>query len=599
MFKLFRYLKPKLWLIVIVFLLIGGQSYTQLMLPDYMGDITAIATGQTIVADKSAAILDVGIKMIIIALITIAIAFATSLIVSYIGAFFGKKVRAEVFNKVLSFSLGDYDRIGTASLITRTTSDVELVQNVIVMGLRIMVMSPVILVVAVVRVLTTDARLALILAFSIPIIILTIIILFSIAMPLFKKIQEAIDDVTKVLRESLTGVRVVRAFNQEKREEKRFAGVNSNLTKMIIKVGRTMSFASPIISIFFDLTYFGIFLYGFAMIDGSAEMYNLEHILETSQYAMHIMMAFLMFSMLLINIPRASVSARRINQVLDTPIVVKDPKAPLHSLETKTGHVRFEDVTFTFPDSEVPTLQNITFEAKPGQVTAIIGSTGSGKSSIINLVPRFYDVTKGKVMVDGVDVRDYTQKDLRNKIGFVPQQALLFSGTIRDNVLYGKTDGSDEEIYSALNVAQAARFVDKKEEGIESEVSQGGKNFSGGQKQRLAIARALVKKPEIYIFDDSFSALDFKTDIRLRTALKDYTKNSSVIIVAQRVSSIMDADNIIVLNEGKIVGQGKHQELLKKCQVYQEIVFSQMDESEIKRTLEIKKQVLLSEGGDE
>ena len=303
--------------------------------------------------------------------------------------------------------------------------------------------------------------------------------------------------------------------------------------------------------------------------------------------------------MLLINIPRAGVSARRINEVLETKVDIVDPEVPRSENEGEVGHVRFEDVTFTFPDSKIPTLQNITFDAKPGQVTAIIGSTGSGKSSIINLIPRFYDVSKGRVLVDNVDVRDYTQKDLRDKIGFVPQQALLFSGTIRDNMHFGKPDGSDEEIRAALEVAQAARFVARKENGYDAEVSQGGKNFSGGQKQRLAIARALVKKPEIYIFDDSFSALDFKTDIRLRTALKEYTKTASVIIVAQRVSSIMDADNILVLNEGKIVGQGKHQELLKKCQVYQEIVFSQMDESEIKRTLEIKKQVLLSEGGDE
>lgn len=599
MFKLFRYLKPKIWLILIVFLLIGAQSYTQLMLPDYMGDITSIATGQTPVPDVTAAIWDVGIKMIIISLITIAIAFATSLSVSYIGAYFGKKVRSEVFKKVLSFSLGDYDRIGTASLMTRTTNDIEQVQMVIVMGLRIMVMSPVILVVAIVRVLTTDARLALILAFSIPVIILTIIILFSIAMPLFKKIQTATDNVTKVMRESLTGVRVVRAFNQEDRERKRFSKVNDFLTKLTTKVGRTMSFANPIITIFFDLTYFAIFFYGFAMIDGSAEMYNLEAILETSQYAMHIMMAFLMFSMLLIMFPRATVSAKRINQVLDIPVVIKDPAEPLQAQQDRRGYVQFKDVTFTFPDSQLPTLQNISFEAQPGQVTAIIGSTGSGKSSIINLIPRFYDVTQGQVLVDGVDVRDYTQKDLRDKIGFVPQQALLFSGTIRDNLVYGRPNGTDEEVAAALDVAQAARFVAKKEEGVNALVSQGGKNFSGGQKQRLAIARALVKKPEIYVFDDSFSALDFKTDIRLRTALKSYTKGSSVIIVAQRVSSILDADNIIVLNEGKIVGQGKHQQLLKDCQVYQEIVFSQMDASEIKRTLEIKKQALLVEGGDE
>ena len=577
--------------------MIGAQSFSQLMLPSLMGEIVANITGPT-GADNSF-ILRKGLEMIAYAGATIIIAFATSIGISYVGAYFGKKLRAEVFKKVLSFSPGDYDRIGTASLMTRTTNDVEMVQTVVVMGLRIMVMSPIIMAIAIVQVLRTDVQLAIILAFSIPLIIITIIILFAIAMPLFKKLQIAIDEVTKVLRASLTGVRVVRAFNQEEKEKERFAKVNRYQANLIIKVGRTMSFANPLISIFFDLTYFAIFLFGFAIIDGTANDARLDNILVTSQYAMHIMMSFLMFSMLLINIPRAGVSARRINEVLETKVDIVDPEVPHSENIGEIGHVRFEDVTFTFPDSKIPTLQNITFDAKPGQVTAIIGSTGSGKSSIINLIPRFYDVSKGRVLVDNVDVRDYTQKDLRDKIGFVPQQALLFSGTIRDNMHFGKPDGSDEEIRAALEVAQAARFVARKENGYDAEVSQGGKNFSGGQKQRLAIARALVKKPEIYIFDDSFSALDFKTDIRLRTALKEYTKTASVIIVAQRVSSIMDADNILVLNEGKIVGQGKHQELLKKCQVYQEIVFSQMDESEIKRTLEIKKQVLLSEGGDE
>ncbi|MFA5481068.1 MAG: ABC transporter ATP-binding protein [Bacilli bacterium] len=599
MIRLFRYLKPKLWLILVVFFLLAGQAYVQLMLPDYMGDITSIATGRTIVPDKVTAILDIGILMIIIALGTIALAFCISLLVSYIGAYFGKKVRAEMYNKVLSFALGDYDSVGTASLITRTTNDIEQVQAIIVMGLRTIIMSPVILIVAIIRVLTTDPKLALVLAFSIPLIVITIIILFSIAMPLFKKIQEATDKVTQVLRESLTGVRVIRAFNQEGREGKRFSKVNANFTKMITKVGRTMSFANPVISIVFDLTYFAIFIFGFSMIDGTAENFNLEAIFETSQYAIHIMMAFLMFSMMLIMFPRASVSARRINEVLDTKIVIHDPQEVKTNTSEERGHVQFEDVTFTFPLSEAPTLHNISFEAKPGKVTAIIGSTGSGKSSIINLIPRFYDVTAGRILVDGIDIREYSQKDLRDKIGFVPQQALLFSGTIRSNLLFGKKDATDEEINTALEVAQASRFVARKENGIDAEVAQGGKNYSGGQKQRIAIARALVKKPEIYIFDDSFSALDFKTDIRLRTALKNYTKTSSVIIVAQRVSSIMDADNIIVLNEGKIVGQGKHQQLLKTCEVYQEIVFSQMDESEIKRTLEMKKQILLTEGGDE
>ena len=599
MTKLFRFLKPRIWLVFIVFILVAAQSFTQLMLPDYMGSITSIVTGQTVVLEPTKEILKIGLEMFGISVLTILIAIATSLSVSYLGAFFGKEVRAEVFKKVLSFSVGDYDNFGTASLMTRTTNDIEQVQMVLIMGLRIMIMSPTILTIAVVKVLTSDPKLALILAFTIPLILIVIVVLFVFATPLFKKIQTSIDNVTMVLRESLTGVRVVRAFNQEEKEEKRFSKVNDYLTKTIIKVGRTMSFANPVISIIFDLSFFGVFLFGFILIDNTTATYNLENIFKVAMYSKHIMMAFLSFSMLLIMIPRAGVSAQRINAILDTEIILHNPETPQLANCDLCGHVKFDNVTFTFPDSQTPTLKNISFEAKPGQVTAIIGSTGSGKSSIINLIPRFYDVSEGQIFVDGIDVREYTQFDLREKIGFVPQTALLFSGTIRDNLLFGRSDANDEEIIEALEIAQASRFVFRKEEGLDLEVSQGGKNFSGGQKQRLSIARALVKKPEIYIFDDSFSALDFKTDIRLRMALKNYTKRSAVIIVAQRVSSIMDADNIIVLNEGKIVGQGKHQYLLNKCKVYQEIVFSQMDENEIKRTLEIKEQVLLTEGGEE
>ena len=565
MTKLFRFLKPRIWLVFIVFILVAAQSFTQLMLPDYMGSITSIVTGQTVVLEPTKEILKIGLEMFGISVLTILIAIATSLSVSYLGAFFGKEVRAEVFKKVLSFSVGDYDNFGTASLMTRTTNDIEQVQMVLIMGLRIMIMSPTILTIAVVKVLTSDPKLALILAFTIPLILIVIVVLFVFATPLFKKIQTSIDNVTMVLRESLTGVRVVRAFNQEEKEEKRFSKVNDYLTKTIIKVGRTMSFANPVISIIFDLSFFGVFLFGFILIDNTTATYNLENIFKVAMYSKHIMMAFLSFSMLLIMIPRAGVSAQRINAVLDTEIILHNPETPQLANCDLCGHVKFDNVTFTFPDSQTPTLKNISFEAKPGQVTAIIGSTGSGKSSIINLIPRFYDVSEGQILVDGIDVREYTQFDLREKIGFVPQTALLFSGTIRDNLLFGRSDANDEEIIEALEIAQASRFVFRKEEGLDLEVSQGGKNFSGGQKQRLSIARALVKKPEIYIFDDSFSALDFKTDIRLRMALKNYTKRSAVIIVAQRVSSIMDADNIIVLNEGKIVGQGKHQYLLNKC----------------------------------
>lgn len=626
MFKLMKSLKQYWWQIGIAFIFIVIQVYLQLLLPDCMSKIASITSSPTLsegtyninaifpsgvfvfsslTGNKVTDIWIIGGYMTIYSLSALLAAVGQTLTVSYVGANFGRITRENLFKKVSAFSLGEYDRFGTASLITRTTNDIEQVQQLVTMGLRIIVMSPVTLIVAIIMIVNKDARLALIIAITIPVIIVLVIVLLSVAGPLFKKIQLAIDRVTLVLRESLTGVRVVRAFNQEKQESERFDEANGYMTKMITKVGRVMSLANPIITVLFDLTFIGIYYYGFTLMDGTTivkgtliDFSNLANVMASAQYAMQIMMSFMMFSMLLIMIPRASACAKRINAVLDTEISIKDPENPA-KVEQRSGTVEFVDVTFTFPDASLPTLSGISFSAKPGSTTAIIGSTGSGKSSIINLIPRFYDVTAGQVLVDGVDVRKYSQHDLRDKIGFVPQQVLLFSGTIKDNILFGNSHATNDEINKAIDVAQASHFINKQEEGINSIVSQGGKNFSGGQKQRLAIARALVKKPEIYIFDDSFSALDFKTDIKLRTALKDYTTDSSVIIVAQRVSTIIDADNIIVLNEGKIVGQGTHKQLLKNCQIYQEIVFSQLDEEEIKKTMQLGKQVLTMEGGDE
>ncbi|NCA97704.1 MAG: ABC transporter ATP-binding protein, partial [Bacteroidia bacterium] len=364
----------------------------------------------------------------------------------------------------------------------------------------------------------------------------------------------------------------------------------------------TMSFLSPTISTVMNITYLAVYLVGFAILDNqplsTGVFQTFSDAIVISQYIMHIMMSFLMFGMIFIMVPRASASANRILEVLNTKPTIADPVSPVALPEAK-GIVEFDNVSFKFPESLEPTLCDISFKTKPGTVTAIIGSTGSGKSTVINLIPRLYDISQGSVKIDGVDVREYSQKDLRDKIGFVPQQAQLFSGTIRENMLFGNEHATDDEIEKALDVAQAKHFVSKLEKGLDTYVSQGGKNFSGGQKQRLSIARALVKKPEIYIFDDSFSALDFKTDIRLRTALKDYTKNSSVIIVAQRVSSIIDADQIVVLHEGKVVGVGKHERLLAKCTVYQEIVLSQLDADEVNKTIALQKQVLQSEGGAE
>lgn len=470
------------------------------------------------------------------------------------------------------------------------------------MGIRVFVVSPVTLVVAVLKTLDANAQLALVLAIALPLVTIVVIITFIFASPLFERIQREIDRVTLVFREGLTGVRVIRAFNQQKKEAKRFDDANRSMTDITIKVGHTVSFVSPIISIIMELTYLGIFFYAFAIMDGTplsaVDGNAIGTTMAVAQYSQQIMMSFIMFAMIFIMVPRASASAKRINAVLELKPSVNDLKSSSQETSIK-GQVEFKDVTFAFPQSSAPTLQHINFIAKPGQITAIIGSTGSGKSTVINLIPRFYDATEGQVLVDNVDVREYTQHDLRDKIGFVPQQALLFTGSIKENLRFGKEDATDEQMWEAADVAQATHFINKNADKLDTVVSQGGKNFSGGQKQRLAIARALVKKPEIYIFDDAFSALDFKTDIKLRTALREYTKQSSVLIVAQRVTTIIDADNIIVLNEGKIVGQGKHKELLLNCDVYREIVFSQLDPDEINKTMVLGKQALTSEGGDQ
>src|SRR5574344_1754747 len=455
------------------------------------------------------------------------------------------------------------------------------------MGLRIMIMSPVSLVIAIILIFTNDPKLAGIVACIIPVLIVVATILLVLATPLFKKLQELMDKLTSVLRESLKGVRVIRAFNQEDKEFGRFDKANKDLVDVSIRVDRIMSFGSPIIGICFDATYVGIYVYGFAQYDGvSAAKTTLDFagIVTGAEYAMQLMQSFLMFMFLLILIPRATACAKRINQVFASINPIVEPKNPKTSL-VNDGTVEFKEVTFSFPKANAPTLSAINFKATPGKTTAIIGSTGSGKSTVISLIPRFYDVSAGQVVIDGVDVRDYDKRVLRGKLGFVPQTAQLFRGSLRENIAFGKEDATDEEIREALRVAQASEFTDSLEGGLDFEVEQDGKNFSGGQKQRLAIARALVRKPEIYIFDDSFSALDFKTDVQLRKALRNYTTNSTIIIVAQRVSTILDADSIIVVDKGQIVGTGTHTELLKTCPVYQEIVESQLDKEEIAKTL--------------
>jgi ATP-binding cassette subfamily B protein len=596
MIRIFKYVLPLWKRLLLISFGFAAMAFLQLQIPRNVGIITNLVLAN----EPTSEILFTGLWMLVLSLGVIALAIGNALLNSSIATGFAKNVRDAVFQKVNRLSLTEFEKFGTSSLITRTTNDVQQIQGIFLFGLRIIITTPVTLVTAVTLTLGTNPLLVFVFAVSVPIIFIAIGITFSIASPLFEKVQKKIDQLTLVLRENLTGVRVVRAFNQEKKEAARFAKSNEELTQTNMKVSRTMSYLNPFVSLIFDLTYLSIFFVGFATFDGQTlAIGNVNvafgDILSTAQYSSTLMFSLLMFAAILIMLPRARASAKRINEVLDTDSSIVDPKNPKTS-KTNQGRVEFKNVVFQFKDSQQPTLKNISFTAKPKQVTAIIGSTGSGKSSIINLIPRFFDVSGGQVLIDGVDVKEMKQTDLRAKIGFVPQQALLFTGTVKHNLSFGKPKATDEDIWQALEVAQADHFIKKYPEQLNVQVSQTGKNFSGGQKQRLAIARALVKKPEIYVFDDAFSALDYKTDIRLRNRLKSYTNSATVIIVAQRVSTIIDADHIVVLHEGEIVGQGTHQALLTSCSIYKEIVYSQLDPEEVEKTLALTHNDMKTEG---
>ena len=596
MIKIFKYVLPLWKRLVLISFGFSAMAFLQLQIPRNVGIITNL-----VLADQPTnEILMTGLWMLALSLGVIALAIGNALLNSSIATGFAKNVRDAVFLKVNQLSLTEFEKFGTSSLITRTTNDVQQIQGIFLFGLRIIVTTPVTLVTAISLTLGTNPLLVFVFAVSVPVIFIAIGITFSIASPLFEKVQKKLDQLTLVLRENLTGVRVVRAFNQEKKEAARFAKSNEDLTQTNMLVSRTMSYLNPFVSLVFDLTYLSIFFVGFATFDGQSLAIGdvniaFGDILSTAQYSSTLMFSLLMFAAILIMLPRARASAKRINEVLDTHSSIVDPNKPKTS-KTNQGRVEFKNVVFQFKDSQQPTLKNISFTAKPKQVTAIIGSTGSGKSSIINLIPRFFDVSTGQVLIDDVDVKDMKQTDLRAKIGFVPQQALLFTGTVKHNLSFGKPNATDEDIWQALEVAQADHFIKKYPEQLNVQVSQTGKNFSGGQKQRLAIARALVKKPEIYVFDDAFSALDYKTDIRLRNRLKSYTNSATVIIVAQRVSTIIDADHIVVLHEGEIVGQGTHQALLTSCSIYKEIVYSQLDPEEVEKTLALTHNDMKTEG---
>ncbi len=521
-----------------------------------------------------------GLRMLGVALLSMACAVIIMLLSSRVAAKLGKILREKVFKKVLKFSSSEFREFGVASLITRNTNDIAQIQNLITMLFRVVIYAPIIGVGGFFKVLSNKANsMAWIIGLAIILIISIVMILFIIAMPKFKKLQSLIDKLNLVAREILTGLPVIRAFNKEKSEEERFDIANKDLMKVNIFVNRAMSIMMPALMFIMNGITLLIIWSGAKGVDqGTMQVGDMMAFI---QYTMQIVMAFLMISMISIMLPRASVSAKRINEVLETKESIKDAKETKELNKDKKGYVEFKSVSFRYPDADSEILNDITFTAKPGEVTAIIGSTGSGKSTIVNLIPRFYDVTGGELLIDGVNIKDISLKTLRDIIGFVPQKGVLFSGTIESNIKYSDKNMSDERMIEAAKIAQAEEFISAKQEKYNSEISQGGTNVSGGQKQRLSIARAIAKEPEIFVFDDSFSALDFKTDVKLRTALSEKTKDKTVIIVAQRISTILNADQIIVLDDGKIVGIGKHEELMKNNETYKEIALSQLSKEEL------------------
>ncbi|EAE8307656.1 ABC transporter ATP-binding protein [Listeria monocytogenes] len=573
MMKLMKRLKPYWLSITAVLVLTFGQVIGQLYLPTLMSNIIdkGVVTGDT---DY---IWSTGMKMLLISFASVILSVIVVYLASRISMGFGKELRDKIFTKVEDFSLQEFDKVGTSSLITRTTNDVVQIQNVLYMMMRLMVMAPIMLLGGIIMAVGRDAKLSLIFVVVLPLLLLLVVILGGKAMPMFKSLQKKMDKLNRVIREGLTGIRVVRSFNRNEDELEKFEEANADYATTAIKVNRLLSLMSPLMMLLMNLTSIAIVWIGSIFI-GNGDM-QVGDLMAFIQYAMQIMMSFMMLSAVFIMIPRAGASAERINEVLDMNAEILNPENPKTS--TPPAKLSFEHVTFRYEGAEKPVIEDITFEANAGETVAIIGSTGAGKSTLINMIPRFYDVESGVVKINGIDVREMDQSSLRQKIGLVPQKAVLFTGTIASNMRYGKEDATDEEIWAALRTAQAENFVSKLANGLGSRVEQGGNNFSGGQKQRLSIARSLIRKPEIYIFDDSFSALDFKTDAKLREALKAETTEAVTLIVAQRITSVVNSDQIIVMNEGKIAGMGTHEELKESNKIYQEIMRSQLSEEEI------------------
>ena len=520
-----------------------------------------------------------GAKMVGLAFLGMAASILVGFLASRVGAATGRDLRGKVFRKVVGFSNNEFDHFSTASLITRSTNDIQQIQLIIVMLLRIVLYAPILAIGGVIQVFQTNVSMSWIIGLAVVMIAFVILILFTVAMPKFKVLQTLVDKVNLVMREILTGLSVIRAFSTEKHEEARFDEANRTLMKTNLFVNRAMTFMMPVMMLIMNgVSVLIVWTGTHGINDGQMQVGDMMAFI---QYTMQIIMGFLMLCMLSIMLPRAAVAADRVEEVLASRTVIHDPKEAKTFTGEKKGQLVFDHVSFKYPGADENVIEDITFTAKPGETTAIIGSTGSGKSTLVNLIPRFYDVSEGSITLDGVDIREVTQHELREKLGYVPQKGLLFSGDIKSNILFGNPNGSDAEMEEAAQIAQATEFIEAKPEGYESHIAQGGTNVSGGQKQRLSIARAIAKHPEVFIFDDSFSALDFKTDVTLRKALKKRTKDSTVIIVAQRISTIMGAEQIIVLDDGKMAGIGTHRELLKNCEVYQQIAASQLSEAEL------------------
>ncbi len=581
-FKNFRKQEVVLALFSVVFVV--AQVWLELKLPDYMREITSLITTQDSAMHD---ILIAGGKMLFCAFGSLLVTVLVAVCASRIASNFSAIVRGKLFDKVQSFSMEEIGRFSTASLITRSTNDVTQVQMLIVMGLSIMMRAPIMAVMAILKIVDKSWQWTLSTGVAVIVLLIVVIICVSLCMPKFKRLQSLTDDINQVTRENLTGLNVVRAYNAEGYQEEKFEKVNKDLTETHWFTSKTMAFMMPTIMLIMNGLSLAIYWIGAVLINDAQDLQGkfslFSDMVVFSSYAMQVVMSFMMLVMIFIMLPRASVAAKRILEVLDTEPSIEDGTRDTFPV-MKDGEVEFKDVSFKYPDAEEYVLEHISFSAKKGETIAFIGATGCGKSTAINLIPRFYDVTDGEVLVDGVNVKEYTQEALHNKIGYVSQKAILFSGTIAENVAYGengKAPATQDDIVMAVKVAQASEFVEKKNQGYDGYVAQGGSNFSGGQKQRLSIARAIARQPEILIFDDSFSALDYKTDRILREALRKECKDATKIIVAQRIGTIRDADKIIVLDDGQIAGMGTHDELMKNCEVYQEIAYSQLSKEEL------------------